>query len=397
MRFSYEAFSDDGRTVRGLLEADNGDDAQRALLKRGLTPIQVNAAGDGRIGRQRTGRYKQSAAALAFTELGLLLKGGLSLPDGLAAVSQARRDAVGAGMEAAGGAIRKGDAPGKAFRKAFPRLPDYAHALLEAGARTGALAQACATVGEQLSFDESLRDDVRTALLYPALLMSLGFGAVIFILTFVVPRLSDVFEEAETLPWTSRFVYGTSQLLVTKPLFVGGAAALVGFGIVALLRSKRNRLRLREAASRTPVLGDWIREADAARWTTVMASLLRARSDILEALDLAAAGLVAPRAAAGLKQVRNAVGQGRKLADALDEAAVMPATTVGLIRSGEAAGALPETLGAAAEIHVNAVRRTSKRFLTLVEPAAILFIGGAIGFVAIAVLSAISSISDIPL
>jgi general secretion pathway protein F len=142
-----------------------------------------------------------------------------------------------------------------------------------------------------------------------------------------------------------------------------------------------------------PVLGGWLVEADAARWSTLLATLLGARLRLLPALALARAGVVLPSSARELDAVERAVRGGRALSDALAAHTDLAPSAINLIRAGEQAGELPRMLANYAELATRNAELRRKRALSLVEPAAILVIGCVVGLVVAAIMLAVTSIS----
>lgn len=291
--------------------------------------------------------------------------------------------------------IRKGNSFSKALAAGELKLPDYLYYLAEAGELTGQLATSLREGIEQFEFEQKLAQEFRTALIYPLVLVGSGIAAVLIIFTFVVPKFMPLLERTENLTWLSEVVFGAGLLFNEYYLvfFVGLAAAIsAGMTMVA---NPAFRQKFLDAMVVTPVVGTWLAETDTARWSSVMAALLISRADLLKALDLAARSVKSSRRFARLELVTREIKAGASLADALQKFDVLTSTGYNLIRSGEKTGKLPQMMKSVAKLYDESARNRLQRVLALIEPLAILIIGGLIGSIILGVILAITSINDV--
>jgi general secretion pathway protein F len=280
----------------------------------------------------------------------------------------------------------------------LPSLPAYVFQLVAAGVETGELGAALRDAANQMEYEDRLRQDMRTALTYPTILVVSGLAAVLFIFTAVVPRFSVMFSgRFGELPALSRVVLGMGNAvndnLVVVVCLLAGAAGLV----VLAARQPFVRLAALELGLKLPVLGPWLAQSEIARWSTMAAKLLGNRIPLMRVLELARGGLRSVTLADQMLQVERMVRTGVSLSKALADHTDLESTSVNLVRIGEHAGKLPEMLKSLAEMHDKAGRDRLKRVLLLVEPVAILLIGGIIGVFITAVILAITSVNQIPI
>ena len=139
--------------------------------------------------------------------------------------------------------------------------------------------------------------------------------------------------------------------------------------------------------------GAWLHETETGRWATLLETLLTNRVPLLDAMELASRGLRLERDRAYMGGVRDELRRGRALSDVLGEAQWIPPTRLNLLKVGERAGALPRMLGELGRLQTESARRLMTRLLALIEPVAILVIGGVIGFIMVAVILAITSLN----
>ena len=157
---------------------------------------------------------------------------------------------------------------------------------------------------------------------------------------------------------------------------LAGALAVIAIAVVALARREGIRQRVRDGLSTLPILGDWFTETDTAKWASLMSAMLASRVGLLDALGLAASSVRISRRKAMLEQATSDVRSGASLSAALEKRRALTPTGYSLLRVGEQSGQLAEMLRALATLYDENSRRRMKRFLTLIEPLAVVLVGG---------------------
>jgi general secretion pathway protein F len=399
--FTYEAVDRAGATVRGEVLAASEDEALRQLQSRELMPVRLapRAAAAAASVRNRARAPDAIQAALLVRELATLLGGGVPLAEAIEGLAHAHRDdGAGPPLERMNSALRGGTAFAAALRDSGLPLPGYVVQLAEAGELTGRLAQSLTRAADQMDYEAGVRADMKSALIYPVILVASGIVATLTVFLFVVPKFATLIKNPRAnIPDFSRWVIETGVFLRDHQMWLGlGGAALVAAAVV-LLGTAENRRRLADAALGLPLIGTWLREVDTARWTSMLATLLEARVPLIRALELA-------RGTAQLSGTRNAlalaaddVKGGQRLADALESHGAMTTLGASTVRVGERSGELARMLQTVATIHQNQGRLRMKRFLAVLEPAAILVIGGVVAMIMVSIVLAITSLSNLTL
>jgi general secretion pathway protein F len=393
--YVYEAVDRAHRIVRGELMAAGVDEALRQLRHRDLTPISVRERAAPRRGRVRPPDARTSA--LLIRELATLLGGGVSLAeavDGL--VGAHRADGLGPALDKLNSALRGGRAFAAALRDCGMPLPDYVAQLAEAGELTGELASALSRAADQMDYEAGVRQDLKSALIYPAILVVSGIIATLTVFLFVVPRFAPLIRNPRAqVPDFSRWVIESGVFLREHQWWLLIGAVMLGAGIAIALGSPATRQRLVDFAAGLPLVGDWLRELDTARWTSMLATLLESRVPMIRAIELAreSAQLTPTRGALGLALAD--VRAGKRLADAVEAHGAITSLAASTVRVGERSGELARMLHTVATLHQNAARLRMKRFLALLEPAAILVIGGVVAIIMVSIVLAITSLSNL--
>lgn len=397
--FDYRAQGPDGQVQRGQVQAVDEAAALRLLVRQGLTPLQVearNPAGVTAPSRQ-TGRVDASQQLVLLQELSTLLRAGISLAEALPSLAQAyASQSIGPALQEADRGIRGGGKLSDALRQPQLRMPPYVMALVEAGEASGQVPQALADAAAQLAYDRQVSQEFRSALTYPTVLVSVGVIAVFFIFVWVVPQFATLIRDAgDRVPAVSRALIEVGVYVKKHLWAVGLGVAAVVLVLVGLLSQASVRRTLLETAARLPIVGPWLLRVDVGRWATVLGALLSNRVPIIQAMELSRAALRLPRLREDLTVAAQALSRGVSLADALAPKGWIPPARLNLIRVGERTGELPRMLATLGEMETEAARALQKRVLSLIEPAAILVIGAAIGFIMVAVMLAVTSLSDI--
>jgi general secretion pathway protein F len=394
-QFRYEALNAEGAVFTGAVRAATEREAARMLEKRGLSVVRLEAgAGAGKA--RRAGRLRTADVIMALQELATMLTSGVPIVDAVGSQAMsAHHPRIVEAFTAMSRDLQRGQAFSATLAASGLPLPDYVVQLARAGELTGELGQALADAGAQLEYEYNLRNEMRNALIYPAVLVVAGAGAVALMFLFVVPKFASLLERADDLPFLAWAVLGLGTWTNDNFVAIAALVALAVAAAVAALRRPQVRSGLLDRASHMPVVGAWLVESDTARWAKMLAALLANRVPLMRALELAQSGLQLPHRKARMGEVSRAVRGGRALSDALEEHDALTATGYNLVRVGERSGKLAPMLESLARIYAEAGRNRMKQVLILIEPIAILLIGGMIGTIILGVILAITSANDL--
>ncbi len=417
-QFRYEAINAQGTTIEGRMEAATHQEALIKLGEQALTPLQLDAldAGFGQTGRQsgsassaensanapsmlgfgKSNKIGDTEKILIIRELATLLRAGIPLADAVDSLALARINTP------AGNALRRtyrtlnaGEPFVKALTEAKIDFPPYVSQLAATGEMTGKLASALADAARQMEYDDRVRQELRNSLTYPVILIIAGIAAVLGIFLGVVPRFANLVKgsRAADLPEISLIVINIGVFLRANWLWLL-LIALAGVGLFLLsIRDAAGRTRWLTRLSTMPLIGDWLVQSEIGRWATTLGALLGNRVPIIAALELSAGGLRFPKMRERIDLVIRDVRGGSTLADAVAKYSLVNATGVNLIRVGEKSGELPATIGTLGELSMDAGRNRMKRFLTIIEPMAILLIGAMIAVIMVAIMMAITGLN----
>jgi len=398
MEFRYRALDSVGMIVEGAMSGRDEGDVLHQLEEKNLTVVElVSTHSSGMLNAKSRRRASVQEKESALSELATLLTAGIALAEAVDSIGLGyEKSLVGVAFAKIGVEIRQGHRFAGALQEAGLELPEYVYQMVAASELTGKLAKALQDAATQMGYDERVRQETRNALIYPLVLIVTGMAATLFMFIVVVPKFAGLLKNRSDLPWISEVVLKLGLAVSQNLLWLGMGALAVSFLLVNVLRRRATRDVLITAFSRLPTTGRWLIESEIGRWATVLSILLENRVPILQAMDLARQGIKLPGLRSTLQNATRDLKSGGRLADSLKNSGMFAATALNLIRAGEATAELPATLKTLATFYDRASQARMKRFIVLLEPVAILAVGGAIGIIMVAIMLAITSMNTMP-
>lgn len=398
--FEYEAVDHSGKSLLGQIVAQTERDALRMLTSRGLTPVSltvVKAPTNTRPFFSLDRPPSDQSYILTVKQLSLLLNAGVPLITAIETLkSQGLHPLISAAFDDMSKSLRAGISFSEAFEKALPALPNYVFQLGAAGESIGELGPALTDAAKQMEYEYRIKQDIRNALTYPTILVLAGMAAVLFIFLVVVPRFSAmVASSQEPLPFLSQVVLSTGMALNENRLLVFTVIAVIALTISWLARIPKVRESFRQTLTVLPLIGSWFKEAELAKWSSMLGTMLNHGVDLIKALDFARATLSVKSLNSRMEQVIKLVRGGRSLSGAMRDQDTFSDTALSLVQVGEESGELPSMLNSLATLYEESGRQRMKRFLLILEPAAIILIGVVIGGIVTAIMLAITSINQV--
>ena len=402
--FQYRAADQAGKVVEGVMEADVESSVVLRLREMGCIPLRIAMPSERAIRQTRqqplfARRRVSQQQLLQFTrELGTLLTAGLpldrslSILGGLFEGSELSKiilslvEAVRAGKSLAASMGEHADV--------FPKI--YVN-MIRAGEAGGILEAVLRYLTEYMENTIALKEDIKSALIYPIILASAAGLSLIVLFLFVIPKFASIFRDnSKAIPWITKMVIGFSQLLTQYGLLILLFVTALGVGLLLYVRTPEGRGEWDRFCLRAWLIGELVRKFETARFTRTLSALMKGGVPLLEALGTVQ-GVVGNRLLArAIGQVQVRVREGKGMARPLAESGLFPALALNMIAVGEETGKLETLLTEVAGYYDQEVKRTTKRLTALLEPALILGMGLIIGVVVISMLLAIFSINDLP-
>lgn len=399
--FRYKALASSGEVLEGTIEAQSTEEAVAKLQEQGHLPIDAKpaeAGGGGGLRQLFQPRGVSGDQIARFTQqLATLLGAGMPLDRALGIqVELAETDKLRRLLDAIRERVRGGSSLSDALEAqhgVFSRL--YVN-LVRAGELGGTLDQTLARLADYLQRSKNLKDQVISALIYPVILLLLAAGALIFLLTFVMPRMVPLFEQlGAELPLITRIVMGFAWVL----RYGWWVLVLAALGSYWYFQSQYadpdGRLRWDQRWLGLRGVGDLLLKLDTARLARTAGTLLKNGVPLLSALAIAKNVLGNSALAAAVEEASKQVKTGGGLAHALGSTKRFPKLALQMITVGEETGQLDEMLLKVAEVYDQEVRTTVDRLMALLVPVLTIALAGFIAIIVVSMVMAILSANEL--
>mgnify|MGYP005812898197 CR=1 FL=1 len=396
LNFKYQALDKNKQLLKGKVSAKSERAAIRQLEQKDLQVVNLETDVTKLDENALRKPLKQQDLILSFYELATMVNSGVPISEAVLAqqesILQPRLKVV---YESISSKLRSGETFSVALTNSSLDLPDYIMPMLEAGEMTGELGKTLTDIVEQMEYDQKVANELRNALIYPAILVFTGFMSVMLMFTVVVPNFANVLEQGKDLHWLASTVltvgmWTNDNLWLLLSILAGGS-----YGVYYLMQKESFRAKLLSSLLQVPMLKEWLIEAEIARWSKLLGTLLKNKVVLIKALQLSLTGVKSDIQKIRLNQVTNRVKAGQTLSNALEDNQALNPTGYNMIRIGEKAGALPAMLLSLAKLYENTGRERMKSFLIMVEPIAIIIIGALIGVIIAGIVLAITSANDL--
>lgn len=396
--FQYSASDQRGRVVKGILEAESREGVLAKIRGLGYLPLEVTegAQFSAKTGRYRGKRVTQKDLLIFTQQLASLLEAGLQVDRGLSVIIDLAPNVA---VKELVSELRKDVQGGAALSDAmqnYPRIFSWFYvSMVRAGEAAGVLEGVLRRLAEFLERESELYGHLRASMVYPAIMAVLSLGAVVMLLTFVVPRFTAIFADlGQALPLPTLILVETSDWLVRYwwliAVLIGGSfAAIAGYA-----RTAEGRWRMDQLVWRLPLVGGLIQKTAVSRFTRTLATLLSSGVTLPKALRIlrdAAGNEVLGRA---IEETVQKVEAGGSLARHLGTGGVFPPLAIHMIGVGEETGNLEGMLEKVANTFDTELRNSIKAALAVLEPALILTMAVVVGFIVAAMLLPIVSINS---
>ena len=327
-------------------------------------------------------------------QLAVFIKAGIPILDALEAIHEEMGNKFFRGVvEDVMEQLKSGSTFADAMERHGDAFPSYYLGILRSAELTGKLDIVLVQLSEYIDRDLEARRKVTSALAYPGVILTLSIFVIIVMVSFVLPKFEDFFASLDAeLPLPTRILLGVSNFLTSNAVIIGLAFLAVVVLLGVTLRTSRGRA-LRDAfLLKVPVLGDLLRHVVLERFCRILSAMMQAGVPLTSALSVTTDAVSNAVYRRGLGEAHQAMLRGEGLATPLIATGLFPPSAKQMFRVGENTGTLDEQLETAAVYFDRELDYKIKRFTTLFEPAVLLLVGALVGFVAIAVVSAMYGI-----
>ena len=389
-QFAYEARTEDGQLVSGVLAAADMQEAGQKLSRQGHFVVRIGPADGGPADGKTANRQKVKRRKVMWVlnQLAMMIQTGITLGESLESLARQAKDPVLKDVLSGVSHTVQEGRPLSDAMEAYPRtFPVAATAMIRASEASGTLGQVLNRVAQYMLKDEQALQRLRGALLYPAFVFCLCVSVTLFLMTVILPKFVAIYEhKGATLPLATRALIGASRVLTGYwPLVIAAAAAGAG-GLYLWLRTPGGRAACDRLLLGLPLVGPLFNKLYQSRSFRAIGTLLDVGVPLSEVL-LLARDMSANHCYRELwTSVHESVTRGDHVAVPMASFAFVPEPVRQMIDCGDRSGRLAQVFGSLAGFIEEEYDQAMKGLCQLLEPAMIVFIGGIIGLVTVALL-----------
>ena len=393
-KFNYVAETREGSVLRGVEQGENLGAARVALLERDLDVVELHPRTSILQLEITSSKVSRDELMHLSRQLAAFIRAGIPILDAIQVLGE-ESDSKGVRrlMSEIYDDLRAGERLSDAVDKHPKTFPDFYRGILRSAELTGQLDTVLDRLSLYLERDLEARRKIKSAMIYPAVIAGTSLVTVIVLAVFVLPKFKDFFESLDAeLPLATRLLLGMTDFLSDWWWALAAALLTVLLILALVVRTYPGKVARDTLLLKIPVLGETIRFALVERFCRVFASMVSAGVTLPEAMRVATNSIRNVVFQRELETARGAMMEGAGIAGPIARTGLFPGTASQMMRVGEDTGSLDRQLEVAAQYYERELDYKVKRLTTLFEPAVILVMGGIVGFVAIALVSAMYGI-----
>ena len=327
-------------------------------------------------------------------QLAAFLRAGIPILDGLSLLAKdTTNSTLRRTLDDVAEQLRQGSPLGEALEQHPKVFPPAYRSMVRSAELTGNLDTVLDRLTVYVEREVEARRTIRSAMTYPAVIVVLAVSVSVLLVTFVLPKFQLFFASFHRqLPLPTRMLLGLSDVVQHWWWAILAVTAVVSIACWRFLSSERGKLARDRTLARIPVIGRALQYSVVERFARVLSAMLKAGVPLAEAMEVAAAATNNRPAILALVEARERMLSGEGISGPLADSAIFPAAAVQMMRVGEETGSLDDQLDVVAGFYEKELDEKVKQITTLMEPAVLIVMGGIVGFVALALVSAMYGI-----
>jgi type IV pilus assembly protein PilC len=392
--YRFSALDQNGKKVSGVEMALSSGAVHMLLLERGLEPLEVTTK-KSMLAFELTKKKVPRSDVMNFTrQLAVFMKAGIPIMEALEViVEETQNKLLRQIVREVIDSLRAGDTFAAAASTHPEAFPNFYVGILESAELTGNLDAVLNQLADYIERDTKARAKITAALIYPAVVACMSVVTVLVLTVFVLPRFTVFFKSLNAkLPLITRIMMAGSAFIIHWWYAELAVVILLVGGFIFCRRDPRGRAKLDALMLKLPVVGDLTQTAILERTCRILSSMLKAGVDLPRSMAVTAESANNAVYLKALEEVREAMMEGQGLAGPIARTGLFPGAARQMFRVGEETGTLDQQLEVAAEYYNRELEVKLDRATALFEPAIIIFMGVVVGFVAVALISAMYGI-----
>ncbi len=394
--YEYKALNIKGKEVGGIIEAESRISAGQNLKRMNLYPVTLNETTEKTIEKKRRDislsilleRITGSDISVFTTQFSALVEAGMPVVDSFEiSIQQTEKKSMRKMLSVIKEEVNKGVSLADAF-KLFPRhfSPLYIN-MVRAGEESGSLEIVLMRLADFLQMQMETQSKITATLAYPALMLIVGVTVVFFLVTFVIPTVTGIFEEMnQALPLPTMILIGVSSFLEKAWVYILIIIIALFLFFNRYKRTPKGKELVDRMKLKIPLLGKQYKKIIMARFTRTLGTLLSNGVPIVTSFDIVKNIIDNSLISTAIEKARDDIKEGKEVSKPLADSGIFPPVVVNMIAVGEKSGQLEEMLNRVSKIMETELDSSLKKLLSLLEPLMILFMGAIVGFIVISIL-----------
>jgi len=412
--FAYTAVDAQGKTHQGSVEANSAADAATAIKKQGRFPTNIaettaaagKAKGKGFSlsfslgGGAGTGKVPAKVLTVFTRQLSTLISAGLPLLRSLRTLSKQEKNA---NLKKIMGILAESVEGGTTFSEALSQHPKAFNKLyvnmVKAGELGGVLEIVLTRLAEFAEKSQRIRGKVTSAMVYPAVVLTIAVGIVTFLMLFIVPKFEAIFKDmlgGRPLPAITQIIMDLSRFIQGNFLLIAGVLTVAVIGMRFALRLPGISAAVDNYKLKLPLFGDMLTKTSVARFSRTLGTLVSSGVPILQALQITRDTAGNERVSAAIESIHDNVKEGESMVSPMEASQIFPPMVVSMVQVGEETGQLPDMLTKVADVFEEEVDVAVAGLTSLLEPVMIVLLALIVGTIVVALfLPLITIIQDL--
>jgi general secretion pathway protein F len=395
--YYYEAIHPNGKRLKGTLKADSELNAKEQLRAQGYIPTELREYHPRSFFSFQIQRFTTQDLALLTRQLATLLAAGIPIEEALHGVSeQTEKRKVKEMLNGVRNKVLEGYSLAQALQEYPLFFPELYRSTVGAGEQTGRLDSILENLADYTEKQQTMKQKVKQALIYPVIMMLVSASIITFLLTYIVPSMIHVFTDTgQTLPLSTIILIKISHVIQSYGLFILALLIASFLGFKTLIKNPKRKLRFHQFLLKLPLITYLIRTVNMARYIHTFSILFASGVNVLETMRISAHLIQNLEIRQAFQNATLQVREGRDISAALKDTGYIEPMALHLISSGEKSGELASMMKRAANHLDQQVSRLIDTALTLLEPFMIIVMGSVVMFIVLATLLPIFSMEQL--
>ncbi len=389
--FGYEAVDNKGRTLKGSMEADTEQLVLAKLHEQGLHVVRVEQQREKTklfSGLGKSKKPKLQALVLFTRQFATMIDAGIPILRCLDILHTQTKDAA---LKNAIDATRKDVKSGLALNEAMEKHPlvfsDLFVNMIRAAEVAGILDQILDRLATFLEKDLEVRQKIKSAMMYPVMVLVFSFLVLVAIFMFVLPKFKEIFASMNVeMPTMTKVLFSASDFAIAYWWAIAGALAGVAFAVKAYIRKPKGRYQYDWLKLRFPIFGELALKLAVARFARTLGVLISSGVPLMRTLEIVGQTSGNQVLAQAIEGTRQSIREGQPLSAPFAATGLFPSMVIHMMDIGEESGRLSEMMVKIADFYEQEVDATIKGLTSMIEPLLIVFLGGVVGFIAISIM-----------